>query len=140
MLLLFVYYWFCPKHLLVFWVYMFLYTCVFVSFLFLFLLLFLVSFRLCVKKNLFEFCFKLKKSCRNFEKKRRKEKKGVWSLNTKLRQLEAFCFLFDKSVIQIFFILSVILSIILFVIFLFYSICYPNLICYPNQIKSKFVI
>jgi len=67
-------------------------VCVFVSFLFLFL--FLVSFRLCVKKKIFlSSVSSKKKSFRNIKKKREEKKKkkvGVWSLNTKLRLLEAF--------------------------------------------------
>ena len=53
---------------------------------FLLLFLSLVSFILCVKKNLFEFYFKLKKKVVEILKK----KVGVCSLNTKLRHLEVF--------------------------------------------------
>ena len=99
---------FCSCSVICFLVCVLLHSCLCLCFvlvlvlvMFLFLFLFLISFRLCVKKKLFEFCF-------NFEKKKKKRKKkvGVWSLNTKLRQLEAL-FLFGKFVIQIFFMLLI---------------------------------
>jgi len=100
---------FCLCYVICFLVCVLLHSCLCLCFVlilvlvtFLFLFLFLVSFRLCVKKKnwLSSVSSKKKKLQKYLKKKRRKEEKkmGVWSLNTKLRQLEDFFFFAENRV------------------------------------------
>jgi len=99
----------------------------------------LVSFRLWVKKNLFEFCFKLKKKVAEILKKKREEKK---------KKSGCLIFKHEIEVVRgIFFVWQVCYSNLFYSIYylIYYLICYLSCLFYLLSksdllSKSKFVI